>query len=554
MICSHLRNFPKPGASWILTQHTLSRALELNLHRSAKSCTFEEPLTTLDIEMRKRIFWSLLTIHVTLSGKLGRPMSLRMEDYDIEIPDPISDEQLIHDGTNGLSQEKCLHKVGIHAFQIVPLYMELYSTIYAVRRRPEKYVLTVNALEAKLQAWEDALSPELVNGQEQEDRVFTLYSQVWADEFRLLLRHPSMSMTNDETFNAESLKTCAKSARKMLAAVRKIQEFNCLDTTWYNTAVYVMALTTTLFVEYERRDTISRPEVESLKVDMGAWLEILGNVGQLLGISNLFLWRYVTNVDLGSGFRLREAVREVIMGPLTKLDLSLAGREASRNRPLTEFNSLPARSESTSRVSLANRSANSINTKTSDYIHQSTPQFDTTSAASTGYAPLTVSLQQHQNLYPQSTQYQPYTEASGALPQSPYPPQNNHNFISNTKVEDASDLVRFARQANQAAAQTPLMDPGAFQRRQNIVHYTGPQAWNVYTTETVDTFGMSEPFSVNSIAPLGPNDMNTSGMGIIHQNMHTPASAPMDQGQFTGDMPSISSWPQAAFNMLPNQN
>lgn len=234
--------------------------------------------------MRKRIFWSLLTIHVTLSGKLGRPISIRMEDFDIEIPDAISDDQLTLDGINGLLQEKCMHKVGIHAFQIIPLYMELYSTIYAVRRRPEVYIATVNALEAKLKFWTDALSPELVHGKEQEDRVFTLYSKVWAYEFRLLLRHPSASMTNDESFNAESLDICAQSARKMLSAVRQIQKYNCLDTTWYNTAVYVMAITTTLFVEYERRDHLSISDLESLKRDMGAWLGIMGDVGQLLGM------------------------------------------------------------------------------------------------------------------------------------------------------------------------------------------------------------------------------------------------------------------------------
>jgi hypothetical protein len=283
MICSHLRNFPKPGASWILTQHTLARAFELNMHRSANSCSFDTKLTPLDVEMRKRIFWSLLTIHVTLSGKLGRPMSLRIEDFDIEIPEAISDGQLTHDGISRSLSEKCLHKVGIHAFQIVPLFMELYSTIYAVRRQPEKYISTVNKLEEKLQTWKKNLSPELVNGQDQEDRVFTLYSEVWAYEFRLLLRHPSVSMTNNEAFNADSLNICAQSARKMLSAVKQIQKFNCLDTTWYNTAVYVMAITTTLFAQYEKRNQISKEDFKVLTSDMGAWLDIMGHVGHLLG-------------------------------------------------------------------------------------------------------------------------------------------------------------------------------------------------------------------------------------------------------------------------------
>lgn len=289
MICSHLRNFPKPGASWILTQHTLSRAFELNMHRSAKTFTFETSLTPLEIEMRKRIFWSLLAIHVTLSGKLGRPMPLRMEDFDIEIPDPIGDGQLTAETKNNHPQDKCSYKVGIHAFQIIPLYMELYSTIYAVRRRPEKYIATVRDLEAKIRVWKDTLRSEFVNGQEQEDRVFALYYEVWAYEFRLLLRHPSVSMTNDRAFNAESLEICAQTSRNMLSAVKQLQKYNCLDTTWYNTAVYVMAITTTLFVHYEKRTQLTTTELKSLKGDMWAWLDIMGDVGQLLGMCEFLI-------------------------------------------------------------------------------------------------------------------------------------------------------------------------------------------------------------------------------------------------------------------------
>ena len=35
LLCIHIRNFPKPGASWIPSQTTMSLAIELGLHRSA---------------------------------------------------------------------------------------------------------------------------------------------------------------------------------------------------------------------------------------------------------------------------------------------------------------------------------------------------------------------------------------------------------------------------------------------------------------------------------------------------------------------------------------
>jgi hypothetical protein len=167
--------------------------------------------------------------------------------------------------------------------------MELYSTIYAVRRSPENYISTINRLEAKLRTWREGVPPDLVKGEagqnEQEGRVFALYAQIWVLEFRLLLRHPSVSATTDAAFNAESMRICVESSRQMLAVVRQLQKFRSLDTTWYNSAVYVMAITTTLFAQWDKRNETSAADLAALKDEMEIWLEIMGDVGSLLGKS-----------------------------------------------------------------------------------------------------------------------------------------------------------------------------------------------------------------------------------------------------------------------------
>jgi hypothetical protein len=287
LICAHLRNFPKPGASWMLTQTTLALAIELGLHRSAKRWAAEAMPNPLDVEMRKRTFWSILIIHVTLGGKLGRPMGLRFEDFDVEMLEPVDDELLSENGLDTSRPGKCSHEIGLQAIRMLPLYMELYCTIYAVRRQPENYVATINSLEAKLRTWKEGLPKDLVKGEaghnEQEGRVFALYAQIWALEFRLLLRHPSVSMTTDTSFNAESMRVCVESSRQMLSVVRKLQKYKSLDTTWYNSAVYVMAITTTLFAQWEKRGETSAADLAALREEMDIWLDIMGDVGILLG-------------------------------------------------------------------------------------------------------------------------------------------------------------------------------------------------------------------------------------------------------------------------------
>jgi hypothetical protein len=291
LICSHLRNFPKPGASWMLSMTALTLAIELGLHRSAKRWSPESTMSAYDIEIRKRTFWSILAINLTLSGKLGRPMPIRSEGFDIEIPEPMDDDVMAETEMN-LSQRsgKCLHNIGLQAFKISALFLEMYSTIYAVRRSPETYIETVNNLEADLRQWKEGLPAELVRGSSgsnaQEGRVFALYAEFWALEFRMLLRHPAVSLTMDPTFNAESMRICLECSRQMLSVVKHLQVFKSLDTTWYNSAVFVMAITTTLFAQWEKRNETSPAELAALRVEMDEWLNIMADVGALLGMCN----------------------------------------------------------------------------------------------------------------------------------------------------------------------------------------------------------------------------------------------------------------------------
>ena len=304
MICAHLRNFPKPGASWMLAQTTMTLAVELGLHRSSKRWAADAMPNPLDIEIRKRTFWGLMAIHVTLSGKLGRPMPFRMEDFDAEIPEPVDDDLLSENGLDTSRPGRCLHTIGLQAWRLIPLYMEMNSTIYAVRRLPDNYISEVNALEAKLRTWKESIPEDLVKGRggenEQEGRCFALYSQVWALEFRLLLRHPSVSLTNDAAFNAESMRVCVECSRQMLGVVRQLQKFKSLDTTWYNTAIYVMAITTTLFAQWDKRNEISAADLAALREEMDIWLDIMADVGSLLGKLTFTHYPLLTNT-----FRLR---------------------------------------------------------------------------------------------------------------------------------------------------------------------------------------------------------------------------------------------------------
>lgn len=87
LILQHKRSFPKPGTSWLLSRMAIALCVDLGLHRSPSKLPVDPrapPPNSIEIELRKRVFWCILTLESSLASKLGRPMSIREGDYDVE--------------------------------------------------------------------------------------------------------------------------------------------------------------------------------------------------------------------------------------------------------------------------------------------------------------------------------------------------------------------------------------------------------------------------------------------------------------------------------------
>lgn len=317
MLCIHLRALPKPGACWMMTSTTLNMAIELGLHRSMRSwAPASRKISVLEIELRKRIFWSVLVVHIVISGKLGRPMALREEDYDVELPQAVDDNLLSEDGIDTSKEGKCEFLVGMTSFEFEPICIDLYNNIYAVKRSPQTYIETVLRLENRIQRYVDSWDVDQLREWSLADdvtKVYPMYIRMWPLEFRLLLRHPSLSLTSSTEFNDESLSICMDISKQILGIIKQLQAWKSLDSNWQTGALFVLAVSTTLFGHWERRDELTLAGFEELKEDMKAWLSIMGDMGRLLG----------------SGRRLEQAVRVPVDNTLLLLSRHLASKTAS---------------------------------------------------------------------------------------------------------------------------------------------------------------------------------------------------------------------------------
>lgn len=283
LIAIHCRGFPKPGPAWLSTGLAWSRAIDLNLHRASIE---KNKATNLQNEMRKRTWWSLITIVVVLYGRLGKPMPIRSEDIDVEYPELVSDDCLTEEGIIESGRPgDCYFLVATASIKLAVLFMDMWNNVYAVRQNPKTYVASIRRVEAAFREYQRDLPDELkLDKCKPANWLVATYLDALTCEFLLCLRHPSRCATSDPAFNAESLTVCEDAAKKTLNVAHQLARVKSLDTTWYQLAVYVAAIFTLLAYRWERRADTSPAELADLKEHMGIGLFVVRELVTLIGM------------------------------------------------------------------------------------------------------------------------------------------------------------------------------------------------------------------------------------------------------------------------------
>ncbi|KAL8727158.1 MAG: hypothetical protein Q9181_005806 [Wetmoreana brouardii] len=539
MLCIHLRALPKPGACWMMASTTLNLAIELGLHRSVRSWDpASRKISVLEIELRKRIFWSVLVIHIMISGKLGRPMALREEDYDVEMPLAVSDDQLTDDGIDTSKGGKCEFLVALTSFNFEPICIDLYNNIYAVKRSPQTYVATVLRLENRIQAWVDSWDHEQMREWDTSTdvgKVYAMYVRMWPLEFRLLLRHPSLSLTSSSEFNDESLTICMDMSKQILGVIKQLQAWKSLDSNWQTGALFVLAISTTLFGHWERRNELTLAGFEILKEDMRAWLSIMGDMGRFLG----------------SGKRLEQAVRAPIDKTLVLLSRHLASKTASSALATTDQKLSPGTvpdhihppqlMNEGFRDSSPYCEPSQIPTQSYSGNHRPSyvPENDTRSMpvhppqTSPGYA------------FPEPTPQQTPGYLTSAAISIPYalPPEQQHTPSQQPHTPAATATVYPYTHPSQQAQQFPQSQPNHHQPQNLYPAVTGIQAqWRHWAGSMANHLGPQEYLSsANALMQLGGhNEMEPGAMAAASG---TDAVAMGLNGTTTAGL----SWPNGFF-------
>lgn len=143
----------------------LRAALREGLHRK-----LNYPFNPIELEIRKRLFWTIYKMDIYVNTMLGLPRTITREDFDQDMPIELDDENITLDGLNFGSQCRVSSSqiANCHT-KLIEILKDVVTKLYPVRPKDKGLgtVLTLSYildLEKQLQEWLDSLPIELKPG------------------------------------------------------------------------------------------------------------------------------------------------------------------------------------------------------------------------------------------------------------------------------------------------------------------------------------------------------------------------------------------------------
>jgi hypothetical protein len=231
----------------------LCQALGLHEEKTITRGPGGRPASPLDVDMRRRLFWCLLSMDYGLAHSLGRPahFATRQEHIDVGFFELADDAYITKEAILPAPQASLKKWIAIHFFKMRMLQLEIRRKLYQ-RKRPEPKDDRdpwFAGMLAKMVAWRDT-SPEMDGG--------SGLNKVWFigryNTMVVFLFRPSPQVPRP---SVQAAIQCYDACRYNIYMTRQQIETKSVDLTWIFTQAIFMAINTMLW-------TLSYSEVRRL--------------------------------------------------------------------------------------------------------------------------------------------------------------------------------------------------------------------------------------------------------------------------------------------------
>uniref|UniRef100_A0A060T7I7 ARAD1C22154p n=1 Tax=Blastobotrys adeninivorans TaxID=409370 RepID=A0A060T7I7_BLAAD len=145
---------------WHLTGMAMRAAVKVGLHRRQRVCDDQNPY---EMEVNKRLFWSIYSLDRLLGHMLGRPFSIPEHDIDVQLPVDVEDSCT---DFGYLQKLRMAQEIGeiiptkvsamtflIHEVKLRQIESQIQASLYAVNPSSLQIPRAEGILEARLDEW-----------------------------------------------------------------------------------------------------------------------------------------------------------------------------------------------------------------------------------------------------------------------------------------------------------------------------------------------------------------------------------------------------------------
>lgn len=235
---------PSAPNAWTLSYHLMANCVDLGLQRYVGP---EKQISQVEIDLRKRVFWTAYTLDRTLCVSLGRPLSLRDEGFDVPMPANVEDEELASPGFSPFTVNPLIitnMSPSIRIFEIMQICTDIKLHLHRVKREANRFPWPTNLAEFRqrtadrLAVWR---STALLSTTRASVRA-TL--EMRYHQAMLLLYRPSPAFP---ICDADALARCAASSRDLILLSDSQQRAGLLSRTFLHLHEIFLSGLTLLF-------------------------------------------------------------------------------------------------------------------------------------------------------------------------------------------------------------------------------------------------------------------------------------------------------------------
>ena len=145
----------------------LCQALGLHEEKTIAQDTPGRSVDPLELDMRRRLFWSIVIMEMGLAHSLGRPcmFAMRKDHIDVQFFELVDDEYITQQGVLPAPQASLKKWISIHFFKMRLLQLEIRRMLYQRKRREpcDDQDVWFRHMEEKMEQWRSA-SPDMDGG------------------------------------------------------------------------------------------------------------------------------------------------------------------------------------------------------------------------------------------------------------------------------------------------------------------------------------------------------------------------------------------------------